>query len=217
VAHTIALPPWFWERVDMNGPVPRKRPSLGPCWLWTGKIEDNGYAQRIQIDGERDFPHRFAYRALVGPIPDELESDHICHSSDPLGCLALGLGVCLHRRCLNAPSHMELVTHAENMRRARRLVCPQGHPYDGDNLYVDPRGRRICRACNTERQRAFHAKRLAVAAQPPPDARCKYGHPYDVDKQGRWYCKECGRKRAREFMRRKRAGGATPPPPPGLG
>lgn len=25
--------------------------------------------------------------------------------------------------------------------------CPQGHPYAGDNLYVDTRGRRLCRIC----------------------------------------------------------------------
>jgi hypothetical protein len=215
MAHAIALPASFWERVDIDGPLPRKRPSLGPCWLWTGKLDDAGYGQRVSIGNERDYPHRWAYRGMVGMIPDELEIDHVCHSSD----LTCDDGpACLHRRCVNF-DHMELVTHAENMRRwALRSMCRKGHPLAGDNLYRNPKtGARICRACNTERQRAFHAKRLAVAAQPPPDARCKYGHPYDVDKQGRWYCKECGRKRAREFMRRKRAGGATPPPSPGLG
>ena len=28
--------------------------------------------------------------------------------------------------------------------------CPQGHPYSGDNLYMDPRGRRVCRSCKRE-------------------------------------------------------------------
>jgi hypothetical protein len=202
MADRIALPASFWERVDMDGPVPRKRPSLGPCWLWTGPLTKDGYGERIEINGEREYPHRFAYRGLVGPIPDELEPDHVCHSSDPAYCLAQG--ACVHRHCMNAPDHMELVTHAENMFRARRLTCPKGHPYDGGNLYIDPRGRRLCRACNTERQRDFHAKRFAAGALPPPDARCKYGHPYEVDKQGRWFCRECHRARQREWKRRKR-------------
>lgn len=28
--------------------------------------------------------------------------------------------------------------------------CPQDHPYSGDNLYIDPRGRRVCRTCKRE-------------------------------------------------------------------
>ena len=27
--------------------------------------------------------------------------------------------------------------------------CPKGHPYTGDNLYVDPKGNRRCRACKS--------------------------------------------------------------------
>lgn len=30
----------------------------------------------------------------------------------------------------------------------KREACPLGHPYSGDNLYVDPRGHRHCRACS---------------------------------------------------------------------
>lgn len=28
--------------------------------------------------------------------------------------------------------------------------CPKEHPYSGDNLYIDPRGRRVCRTCKRE-------------------------------------------------------------------
>lgn len=35
-----------------------------------------------------------------------------------------------------------------------RTHCPQGHPYDEENTYVDPRGKRHCRTCRRERQRA---------------------------------------------------------------
>jgi hypothetical protein len=205
MADRIALPERFWERVDMNGPVPRKRPSLGPCWLWTGPTNPKtGYGDRIAVGGEREFPHRVVYRGLIGPIPDDLETDHVCHSSDPAACPE-GT-VCLHRRCVNF-DHLELVTHAENCRRAQRDACRKGHPMTGDNLYIVPRtGERRCRECNAQIQRDFHAKRLAADAKPPADARCKYGHPYDVDSKGRWFCRECARTRAREWKRRKRAG-----------
>jgi hypothetical protein len=26
----------FWAKVHKNGPVPARRPELGPCWVWTG-------------------------------------------------------------------------------------------------------------------------------------------------------------------------------------
>jgi hypothetical protein len=50
------------------------------------------------------------FEAMVGPIPADLEIDHLCRT----------------RHCAN-PRHMEAVTHLENMRRgvaARRLVAP---------------------------------------------------------------------------------------------
>lgn len=31
--------------------------------------------------------------------------------------------------------------------QAHKTHCPQNHPYSGDNLYVDPKGRRHCRKC----------------------------------------------------------------------
>lgn len=34
--------------------------------------------------------------------------------------------------------------------------CPQNHPYSGDNLYIDPRGRRVCRTCKREWARRKH-------------------------------------------------------------
>lgn len=36
---------------------------------------------------------------------------------------------------------------------ADRTHCPKGHPYAGDNLYVNRRGWRLCRTCNREEGR----------------------------------------------------------------
>lgn len=41
----------FFRQVDKNGPVPAHRPELGPCWVWTGVKDKDGYG-RIR-DGER--------------------------------------------------------------------------------------------------------------------------------------------------------------------
>ncbi len=184
----LHLPAQFWKSVDKNGPIPKHYPELGPCWLWTGLLDRNGYANRTSIGTDKDYPHRFAYRAFVGPIPQGLEIDHLC-------CV---------RHCVN-PRHLEAVTHPLNMERAQQLRthCAWGHPLSGDNLSIIG-GRRVCKACNTRRQRGLHAQRLAADAKPPEDARCKYGHPYEVDKQGRWFCRECGRKRAREWKARQK-------------
>lgn len=35
----------FWSKVDRNGPVPERRPELGPCWLWTRFRDANGYGR----------------------------------------------------------------------------------------------------------------------------------------------------------------------------
>jgi hypothetical protein len=39
-------------------------------------------------------------------------------------------------------------------RERARTHCPAGHPYDDANTYIDPTGRRKCRTCHRDRQRA---------------------------------------------------------------
>jgi hypothetical protein len=129
----------------------------GGCWPWTGHVNQQGQG-RWQPPGEnQQMAHRLAYELFVGPIPDGLTIDHVCHSSDP-GCP--GGDACLHRRCVN-PAHLEPVTITENIRRrdARnpRTHCKRGHPLSGDNLYLftDSRGytRRYCRTCRRDNER----------------------------------------------------------------
>jgi hypothetical protein len=94
--------------------------------------------------------HRVVYEALVGPVPEGLELDHLCKES----------------RCVN-PAHLEPVTHAENVRRgrgwggqnARKTHCPSGHPYEGDNLILQKRGGRLCRTCQNEYSREASRRR----------------------------------------------------------
>lgn len=139
----LILPPRFWANLDAPGP--------NGCRLWTGRINPGGYGRFG--DGTR-YPtvyiHRLIWIATNGPIPDGLEVEHRCHTSDPT-CVGLE---CMHRRC-GEVSHFELLTHIENMRRQHQPtkdVCPVGHSKTGSNLYVNPRtGGRYCREC----QRAY--------------------------------------------------------------
>jgi len=46
-----------------------------------------------------------------------------------------------------------------NPPNAQKTHCPQGHPYDGENLYVASNGKRYCRACRLVVGRRYDAKR----------------------------------------------------------
>src|SRR3990167_1759839 len=73
--HLLGLPLRFWQKVNAlpNG-----------CWEWIA-AKSRGYGLfRVgsRTDGTyRMVPaHRLAYEMLVGPIPDGLESDHLCRN-----------------------------------------------------------------------------------------------------------------------------------------
>ncbi len=177
----------------MNGPAMREHPGPGQpaeevdvakatleerfwasvektetCWLWTGGSNGLGYGRfAIRLSGEsirQIYAHRFAYELIVGPIPDGLTLDHLCHNADET---CLGGTSCLHRRCVN-PAHLEPATSRENTFRspmapaaanATKVHCPSGHPYDETNTYVTPEGWRHCRICARARTRAWKARR----------------------------------------------------------
>ena len=114
------------------------------CWVWTGKLDRNGYGW-LTIDDHALGVYRILYELLVGPIPAGLELDHLCRN----------------HACCN-PLHLEPVPHRINLLRgaspsaihSRKTSCPQGHTYSG----VNNRGQRICCLCIAaqERQRRQH-------------------------------------------------------------
>lgn len=119
----------------------------GEHWEWTGYHKEGGYG-RVMDMGKPKGVHVAVYEWLVGPVPEGLELDHTCRQ--PWCC---------------RPSHLEPVTHAENMRRAHLIVsktiCPQGHSYAGDNLYMHPNGGKVCRECVRESGRRYKARKRA--------------------------------------------------------
>lgn len=95
----------FWAKVDRRGD--------DECWPWTGHCQWNGYGQ-FGTTGTR-LVHRIAYQYLVGPIPEGLVLDHLCHTRDP-DCA--DSDACVHRRCCN-PAHLDPCTRRQNIERGR--------------------------------------------------------------------------------------------------
>lgn len=109
------------------------------CWVWTASTFSNGYGQ-FKLDGKNLLAHRVSYSTFVAPLQKGMVIDHLCRN----------------RICVR-PEHLEQVTSHENVvvrgetvtaKNNRKENCLRGHPLSGDNLHIDPSGRRRCRGCN---------------------------------------------------------------------
>lgn len=128
-------------------------PTSG-CVLWPGaRLDRGGYA--LSCVGRRTVvAHRRVYELVVGPIPAEMELDHLCRV----------------RRCVN-PAHMEPVTSQENSARAveatysydPRKTCRNGHPKTAENVYRSATGDTTCRPCNRATAARSKARRASLA------------------------------------------------------
>lgn len=76
----------FWEKVE----------KTETCWEWTASVSRGGYGQ-FNIGRTVVRAPRFAYENLVGPIPERMTVDHICHNPP----------------CVK-PDHLRLATNKEN-------------------------------------------------------------------------------------------------------
>jgi HNH endonuclease len=72
------------------------------CWEWLGKRSGGigGYGGYQTLEKANVSAHRMMYELFVGPVPMDMELDHLCRNR---GC--------------GRPDHMEVVTRAENARR----------------------------------------------------------------------------------------------------
>lgn len=142
-------PPRFWSTEQRMKTFWAKVDKTDTCWLWTGSKTTRGYG-RVSWDRRTTGAHRVSYQALVGPIPEGLELDHLCRV----------------KHCVN-PDHLEPVTHSENVRRgvAARPPserCRNGHLRTMENTEHNAAGWIQCRICLLERGKL--AKRRARRA-----------------------------------------------------
>lgn len=86
------------------------------CWEWTASLNEHGYG-RIGVGSDRwEVAHRVLYEEMVGPIPEGLRLDHLCHNEAfDRGACAGGI-TCLHRRCVR-PDHLQPTTQTLNCSR----------------------------------------------------------------------------------------------------
>jgi hypothetical protein len=127
-------------------PAPIDLIEVGDCWEWQGNRSlEYGYG-RVGYGGRVHLAHRLFYEALVGPIPEGLQLDHLCRNPP----------------CVN-PDHLEPVTMQENIRRGapgawegrkRQTHCKNGHPFDGGTP-----GHRRCSICRRSITQRYEAKR----------------------------------------------------------
>ncbi len=123
------------------------------CWTWQGAAQPSGYGQLW--NGTRpEQAHRLSYKLFCGPIPENVEVDHVCRV----------------RGCVN-PQHLRLLSHRDNMlvgetgpaRNAAKTHCDYGHELAGRNLRIATNGSRQCRLCVARRAREAKARRKARA------------------------------------------------------
>lgn len=139
------------ERVDAHTDR-----SAGPeaCWPWTGTINSQGYAS-TSVQGATVIVSRWLLGDLRGePLRWDEEKELACHTCD-------------NPPCVN-PAHLYIGSPQDNQRDAVergqwssgnviKTQCKRGHEFTEENTRINPRGERVCRACDRELQRLRRA------------------------------------------------------------
>lgn len=91
----------FFSYVEKDGPVPPHCPDLGPCWLWTGATNQDGYGV-FRVARSLVRAHRLAWRLAHGrSAPSDRKVLHHCDNPP----------------CVR-PSHLWVGSQQDNLRDA---------------------------------------------------------------------------------------------------
>ena len=152
----------YW-RHNTRTPVPDENTSFWnkvnkteSCWLWTGRLNDEGYGHFRGM-----VAHRFSFLKHEGLLKRSEELHHKCnvrHCVNPehLESLEKAAHSKLH---VEAGAYKNNGAHLTQMHKAK-THCKLGHPYAGDNLIIDKysSGRR-CKICEQAKFKRYQAKR----------------------------------------------------------
>lgn len=138
------------------------------CWYLITPRTYLGYGN-FTLNGKNMGAHRASYKIFCGDTTPGMDVDHICHTRENCD----GGPTCRHRLCVR-PSHLQLITHHENVlrghatvtKRPKKDVCFRGHEYTEANTYTWfnnklNRETRGCKACRAHAQRACTRRRNA--------------------------------------------------------
>ena len=100
----------FWPKVE----------KTATCWNWTASRMTSGYGQLRNRHGGVIGAHRVSYELFIGPIPENMQVDHICHN----------------RICVN-PAHLRLATNKENNEHRAGLQRNNTSGYNGVTKRTD--------------------------------------------------------------------------------
>ena len=141
------------ERTTIESVLARLVPNENGCLEWTGYVNPSGYGYVTARPASPQRVHRYVWTHLVGPIPDGTNILHRCDNRRCANVEHLFLGS-------HSDNHADMVSKGRNHRNQPKAACPQGHAYEGDNVMIDKKGKRRCRACARAASRCYRARRF---------------------------------------------------------
>jgi hypothetical protein len=130
---------YFWEKVNKDGPIPKKHPELGKCWEWTGAKDKKGYGNFTVAKGKTSKAHRFSFKLAFGWLLDHPYQVH--HKCENTSCVRPK-----HLIHLHGTRNNDLSTSPSAINK-RKTHCKRGHEFTEDNIVRGSKGNRRCKSC----------------------------------------------------------------------